>query len=367
MSRRYFPRRFKFAMLVMLSAGYGWSAAVTVDGKPGEALTEQILISEVTGTVVVRPKGGEEFIPVTQGALFDYGAEFKTEAESQVLVALSPNNTVRLMDRTKAILVRDDEHFELVGVKLDNGEAQMRLDAFPGDHSFKVDTPSGSCTAVGTRFSVVHIRHTDGMAIYVKVECEVGEVIFSGMFVNTYDDTIKAGSVFEFLLLYCPLRRYAFLAMVSIQGQSLALSFHGPHRVQFADGASGQVAMANVPGDTEFVGIRVTSGQVLVEGGSVILSEDVPARFVRGNALLDPDRNAEDYLNAAEWLCRQCLNYGLDGLNPEAIRLINGIPAPVPPNIPPVIPPFHPIPPLRPVPIPPIPDVPESPAEPAQE
>ncbi|MCF7853202.1 MAG: FecR family protein [Candidatus Pacebacteria bacterium] len=330
----------------------------------GAAVENEITLSATKGRVYVRTEEVRQFYPAEKGATYPFGTEFRTGKNGSALVQIGEGNTVRLLESTGAVFQKYEETPRRVSVWLVMGEVKVTLDNKPKKYGFEVATPLGVAIAKSTDFIVAYLLHTDGMSHYMKVACIEGEVVVDGNYVSTPDDTIRAGSILEFGVLACLERDYAFLPLISIQGQDLHITLAKLHKVLFEDGALAKGAMENIPKRTEYFALDVLAGRVLVE--ETILDKDSPAEFIRGTKIME-GHNADDYMNAAEWLCTQCnelLEAPLDcwyadswvfGVNPDILMQIEQLPDPVGPKIVPVNPPLNPVPPLH--------DVPLSPAE----
>ncbi len=356
--------------------------ALCADAKDDEPwpspLDDTFLVKQIEGTVEIIEQGEAEGLEkkgndtkvigsVEAGKRYPYNIRFRTGRNSMALIELYPGNTVRMLANTTMAIVRGEDDPRLVRVGINPGELEIHLDDYPKDHGFEVETPVGICGAVGTRFYIMYKLHEDGYTSECQVSCSRGSVRFWGPFVSTDDDTIRAGSSFAFAIVQCPQRRYAFLPLIDILGQDISLVLAGPHALVLADGTSIQAAMANVPGTAEYVAVRVLRGRILV--GSEVLDENGYARFIRGKGFVER-LSAEDYMNAAEWLCQQCARLLQPGVAPWILENIGLLPTPWdvpswwwrhfrwgyhwwrppwrPPRFPPWIPPWVPVSPAEP-------------------
>ena len=66
----------------------------------------------------------------------------------------SQDNTFRLLARTTLMVTQGVRNPKLKVIQLTQGSVDLKLDDYPPDLKFQVETPSAICGAVGTRFSV---------------------------------------------------------------------------------------------------------------------------------------------------------------------------------------------------------------------
>lgn len=335
---------FLAAVLVGLSPWLNLHAA-------GEAFGNSFAITAMAGEVTARPPGVELFADVAEGESFPYGTEVRTGGEASAVLELGEGNVLRVRERSRITVHQDTD---LIRIRLDQGEVGVQLDNRPEDVNVEVDTVLGAAIAAGTRFDVAFLRHRGDQQSYWKIEVGQGAVRVESIYVETDEDVLREGAIFEVSAILCPPRRYAFFPLVAVQGQNLQVALGNNNKLILEDGASIQVAMSNVPGDNEFAAVRVLSGRVLV-GGEVI-DESTPARFIQGRVIMD-EHNAEDFMNSVEWLCRECERlYDPDApLTEELLELLEELPAPDDPDFISFLDPLLPIPPLK--------DVPHSGAE----
>lgn len=294
---------------------------------------DTFLVKQVEGTVEIVEQGEDENNTadlqvvgmVEAGKHYPYNIRLRTGRNSMALIELSSGNTVRLLAKTTMAIVKDEDDPRLIRVGLNPGELEIQLDDYPDDHGFEVETPVGICGAVGTHFYILYRLQADGYTSEIQVACYRGAVNFRGPYISTGKDTIREGSSFAFAIIRCPQRRYAFFPFIDILGQDLNIEMAGPNKALLADGTTIQCAMANVPGNAEYVAVRVLNGRILA--GSEVYEEGGYARYIRGNGFLER-LNAEDYMNSAEWLCQQCARLLLPGLTPWILENIGLLPTP---------------------------------------
>ncbi len=338
--------------VVLAIAVFCFMSATTLQA--AEAFGDSFTVLKAQGDVTSKTPDAEAFTPATEGQAYPYGTQLKTERNASAVLQLGENNVVRMLARSEITIHKDTKHRKLVRIQLDAGEIGVQLDNRPEDVDFQVDTPLGVCGAVGTRFAVTYRPFHDGVSHYRKIEVEEGALNLGGPYVQTDGDTLREGSIFEMEAILCRERKYAFFPLIAVQGQDLEISLGNNNSLILEDGASIQVAMANVPGDAPYVAVRVLSGRVLVSGE--VMDVNTPARFIRGRFIME-DYNAEDYMNAAEWLCRECNRILEPGepLSDEVLQQLQQLPAPEGPQVGTRVRPLTPVPVLE--------DVPQSGAE----
>lgn len=317
-------------------------------------------VTEIAETVAVILNDKEAAAQVD--GVYPYGTTVKTDKDSSATLELNGESTIRLAEKTEMKVQRDTDDSKIIRVHLEEGEVHIALPDLEDKYKFEVKTPFGTCRVVGTRFSILHRRLADGITEYTRIMCDEGEVIFSGPYVAMNDDILIPGSVFEFEVINCPHRRYAFIPRISVQGQDMRLAVGNNNAFTLVDGGIVKVGMGNMP-DVEFVGIGVVAGSMIVNGFQYFSDEN--AQFLRGDEFV-PGVSAEAFMEEAELLCRRCAELSLLGLTPDVLQQIAALPVPEPPAAGPDGPTLPEPPPLIDVPTPPFvpPGPPVSPAEP---
>jgi len=158
------------------------------------------------GFKVVRTSGDCRYLAdgqykaVQQGQTFDFGTTVQTGRRSILDLQFSPENTFRLLSRTRLRIVQDVASPKLKRMELSQGQIELKLDKVPEGTKLEVQTPTAVCGALGTRFTVSFEAgdakqgsraaefSVDEGEVYVASNFQVGEKSVQGQ-------AFRAGSV----------------------------------------------------------------------------------------------------------------------------------------------------------------------------
>lgn len=100
-------------------------------------------IKSPVGDCQVRPKGKMEFEPVMKGKAYPFGSAVKTGIGSSVVMMLTDNDAVRLLDNASASVELDPENDSGKIINLKHGTMLVRLNAADVNNDVIVETPVG--------------------------------------------------------------------------------------------------------------------------------------------------------------------------------------------------------------------------------
>lgn len=158
----------------------------------GAAKPTTFKVVGMKGTCRINPPRRIGYQTPTIGAVYPVGSNVKTERDSFLDIEISPRSTIRVLPLTEAEIGAKTRNPAIFSVRLDGGTTDVKLDDFPKDCRFQVETPMASCGAVGTAFRTFYDLNTNN-AMVLEVEVTDGEVTVYGRLIRIVDTPLHAG------------------------------------------------------------------------------------------------------------------------------------------------------------------------------
>ena len=147
------------------------------------------------GLVDIKSPKGKTFAVAKLDTPYKLGSTVKTGRSSFADLELSPKNQVRVLAKSEVQVGMNIKHPLIISLKLQQGKVDSKLDNFPKDHLFQVQTPVGICGAVGTAYTVN--QEMGDHSSLTTISVSDGVVVLDGRFVRTIGAGLSAGQSLE--------------------------------------------------------------------------------------------------------------------------------------------------------------------------
>jgi FecR protein len=122
---------------------------------------------KVEGEVTVRADEKTAPVSVKVGESYPAGTVVTTGRKAFVDMEFSPQNQFRILSNSTVTIQPDTKNPKLVALKVQAGEVESNLGAFPKGCKYEVQTPVAVCGAVGTVYRVSYVITEKGVATFV--------------------------------------------------------------------------------------------------------------------------------------------------------------------------------------------------------
>lgn len=216
----------------------GWTSDT---GAPAQKISSFKVVA-ASGEVLVRPENkGVGADPVEINQSYKIGSKMWTGRNSYADIELLPGNVCRLLANAEVVIGPRTKNPKLTSLKLHGGAVDAKLDAFPADQKFDIETPIGVCGAVGTAYKVGYDMN-EGGSMTQEVEVFAGQVGLYGTFLKIIGKPLQPGQRLIIQLLQQDEQRIVTVKFVGQVGDELLISIWGRlFLLRIEPGAVGEV------------------------------------------------------------------------------------------------------------------------------
>ena len=157
-----------FTLIAGMITGIAWAA-------PFEELFQ---LKNISGKCYVKTATDAKFVKAEQNKAYPYGTAVKTAKKGSATIFLSKDNTCVLKANT-SIVISEEKNKNNKIIEVNSGNIDVDLDKeFHKSNGLKIVTATGTCKAIGCKFSVgVSSKKKKNSSTF---DCEEGKIVISG-------------------------------------------------------------------------------------------------------------------------------------------------------------------------------------------